>query len=235
MALDKLGFIKTSLVDYPGKVAAVIFTAGCPLACPYCHNAELVPGPYPDSFLPADEVFHLLGQRAHLIEGVAVTGGEPLVHPGITGIFDRIAELDLPVKLDTCGALGPGVLERAIAHPAVHFVALDFKTSPSHYGRLRGRQGSGERVLGSLEVLRGWKRSRHAAGLPGDYEIRTVCAPGVVDEADLQELSELVGPDETWTLTRFNPAKVLDPAIRELPPVPEEVIRKYERADPSPV
>ena len=135
--LERLGLLKTSLIDFPGEVAAVVFTAGCNLRCPYCHNPRLVPGPPPEDFLTRDAVFDALASRAGVLTGVCVTGGEPLVHDGLADLLDAVRGLGLTVKMETNGRL-PERLEAV----SVDFVALDLKLAPERYGEL----GTGARL-----------------------------------------------------------------------------------------
>ncbi|POR01029.1 hypothetical protein AU468_09185 [Alkalispirochaeta sphaeroplastigenens] len=185
MPLERLGLQKTTLLDYPGRVAAVLFTQGCPLRCPYCHNPELLQGPPPDSFLPRGEIRAFLHRRRTVLEGVVITGGEPLLHQDLGDLVEEITSLGLAVKLDTSGAF-PESLERILRDRPVDMVALDLKTRPERYHLVGGR---GDDLLRSLEVLRAWG---------GRYLLRTTLAPQVVTPEDLDALAALVRPDETW-------------------------------------
>lgn len=221
-ALDYLGLIPVGLADYPGRVAATLFTAGCSLACPYCHNPELTKSIHPEDFLPRDAVMQFLTQRQGLLSGVVITGGEPTLHPGLGELIDDIASMGYKVKLDTAG-VHPRALERCLSRHQVSFVALDFKTSPEKYDLVGGQTGTGHRVLQSLELLRRWKQQSS-----GEYEVRTVCAPGIVDRNTLTKIRDLLQPDEHWRLIRFRPGRCLDPAIEQRPPVSESLIREIK-------
>ncbi|TVR85141.1 MAG: anaerobic ribonucleoside-triphosphate reductase activating protein, partial [Spirochaetaceae bacterium] len=135
MALQYLGLRKTSLIDFPGRLAAVVFTHGCPLRCPFCHNPELVQGPLPESFLPAAEVLAFLRKRANLLSGVVISGGEPLLHADLPQLITKIGALGLGVKVDTSGAL-PQSLAEILRLEAVTYVAMDIKTAPGRYPEL---------------------------------------------------------------------------------------------------
>ncbi len=120
------GYQKTSLIDYPDRVASVLFTAGCNLRCPYCHNGELVHG-YAGPFLEADEVLESLVERKRYVDSVVITGGEPTIHSGLPGFLGRLKEHGFNVKLDTNG-FNPDVLR--VCLPFVDYIAMDVKTSP---------------------------------------------------------------------------------------------------------
>ncbi|AHC16660.1 anaerobic ribonucleoside-triphosphate reductase activating protein [Salinispira pacifica] len=226
--LSRLGFYPTSLVDFPGRVASVLFTAGCPLACPYCHNAELIHGRHPESFLSMAEVLTALAARRNRVSHVVISGGEPLVHPGLYDFIDELADIGMSIKLDTSGVL-PSALEKVLNHPALVYVAMDVKTTPSNYALVGGKSGMGKRVLESLRILRAWKDSEEfSLHSTREYELRTVCAPGIINEIALKEISELLNPGEKWTLSRYKGEKVLDPEINELPMLSEEQIVQLE-------
>ncbi len=220
MALERLGLVKTSLVDFPGKVAATIFTYGCNLRCPYCHNANLVVGGTPEDFLDRGEVLAFLRKRARVLDGVAITGGEPLIHPDLPDLLAALRELSLQIKVDTNGLL-PDRLDSLDAD----YIAMDLKTTPEQYGRL-GPVGAvattaAERIHRSLSILRGRRREGR-----GDYELRTTVAPGLVGEQDFRVMAELLQEGERMVLAPFRGGTTLDPTYGETsPPTPEEMAR----------
>ena len=126
------GFQKMTLLDYPGRVACTLFTAGCNLRCPFCHNAALVTEIRPEDRLDESEILAFLARRKGLLEGVAVTGGEPLLQPGIEDFLARIRDLGYPVKLDTNGSF-PEKLASAAERGLVNYVAMDLKNRPEKY------------------------------------------------------------------------------------------------------
>ena len=128
MALKKLGFIKTSLLDFPGQVSAVIFTPSCNLRCPYCHNPELVSGSLPPDLIQKETVLQHLEKRKSILGGVCITGGEPLLHPELPDLIESIHSLGLKVKVDTNGTR-PDKLPPLKAD----YLAMDIKTDPKKY------------------------------------------------------------------------------------------------------
>ncbi|MFW5728542.1 MAG: anaerobic ribonucleoside-triphosphate reductase activating protein [Spirochaetota bacterium] len=220
MALERLGLIKTSLVDFPGKVAATVFTYGCNLRCPYCHNANLVVGGTPEDFLDREDVLAFLRKRARVLDGVAVTGGEPLIHPDLPDFIAALREMRLQIKVDTNGLL-PGRLESLDAD----YVAMDLKSAPARYDRL-GPVGAvaattSDRILRSLSILRNRRRDGR-----GNYELRTTVAPGVVTEEDFRIMAGLLQEGERIVLAPFRGGPTLDPAWSDSsPPSPEDMAR----------
>jgi len=210
------GFQGTSLLDYPGRIASLIFWGGCNLACPFCHNPALVVDQEQLPDYPVDVLLADLHSRRSFVDGVVVSGGEPTLDPDLPGILRSIKELGLLVKLDTNG-LRPDVLEDLLAEKLLDYVALDLKTSPARYDEL-GARGGGENLKQSIELL------LHA---PMDYEFRTTCAPGLVGAEELSELGRYVSGGRIWVLQQFQPGPSLDPRWREKDPYPVETIRGF--------
>ena len=125
------GFQKMTLLDFPGKVAATVFTYGCNLRCPFCHNASLVVGKNDVTFTE-DEILSYLSKRQGLLDGVCITGGEPLLQAGITDFIKKIKELGYAVKLDTNGCY-PEKLKEVVNAGLVDYVAMDIKNCPEKY------------------------------------------------------------------------------------------------------
>ena len=134
--MDIQGLQKMTLLDYPGMVACTVFLGGCDLRCPFCHNSGLVLGPMPAE-LDDQELLAFLKKRQGLLDGVCVTGGEPLLRPDLPELLARIKELGYPVKLDTNGS-HPERLRSLVQQGLVDYVAMDIKNSPERYGETVG-------------------------------------------------------------------------------------------------
>lgn len=134
------GLQKLTLLDYPGKMACVIFTAGCNMRCPFCHNSRLVINPEKESELSVDEVLSFLKKRQGILDGVVITGGEPLLQSDIKELIIRIRELGYPVKIDTNGTF-PDRLKELVNEGLVDYVAMDIKNAPELYGETVGISG----------------------------------------------------------------------------------------------
>lgn len=131
------GLNKTTLLDYPGKVAATIFIAGCNFRCPFCHNGPLVLRPDREPEIPQKDVLDFLKKRRGILEGVCVSGGEPTLYPELHGFLAKIRELGYAIKLDTNGSR-PGMLRSLAADHLVDKIAMDIKACPERYGILCG-------------------------------------------------------------------------------------------------
>jgi pyruvate formate lyase activating enzyme len=200
------GFLETTFVDWPGRVASVIFLGGCNFRCPFCHNHGLVTHPeeYPD--IPWPSIRNWLIHNKNFIDGVVVTGGEPTLSPGLPELLRKIQALGYEVKLDTNGGR-PEVLEALIREGVVRHVAMDVKAplDDVSYARAAGRPGFAPRVQKSLDVL-------ESSGL--GYTLRTTVVPGLHDEKALNRMAGQLAGAPCWNLQKFQPENALDDSFR---------------------
>lgn len=209
----RYGLIKTSLIDYPAKVSAVVFTHGCNFRCPYCHNPELVEGTPPEEFIDREELLRFLDKRKSVLGGVVITGGEPLIHPQIPALCEEIKSRGLSLKVDTNGSF-PERLKAC----APDFVALDLKTDFSRYPLLLPSATDSERISEAIrETLRYLKESGVA------FQLRTTMVPGIVGPEELPEVlaaieRELGESRGRYLLSGFRNHKTLDPSLIERAP-----------------
>lgn len=177
------GLQKLTLLDFPGKMACTIFTAGCDLRCPFCHNRSLVINPPAESEFSEDEIFSFLKKRQGILEGVAITGGEPLMQADIEDFIIRIRELGYAVKLDTNGTF-PARLKSLVEKGLVDYVAMDVKSSESGYPSCVGIGGfKTDKINESIEFLKSDKV---------DYEFRTTVAKGLHTKEDIEQLGKWI-------------------------------------------
>ncbi|MBX6422173.1 anaerobic ribonucleoside-triphosphate reductase activating protein [Thermosulfurimonas sp. F29] len=210
------GFRGTSLVDYPGKIAAVVFLGGCNWRCPYCYNLDLV---LPERLreipdLPEEEVLSELSRRKGFIKGVVITGGEPtLWGRRLRAFLERVRhEVGLPVKLDTNGS-HPEVVFSLVEEGLVDYLALDFKTAPSRYGELGGDFAPVARTLECVKSLN------------GKAEVRITVVPSLVGEPEIKEMLPYLEGVRQIALQRFFPrAETLDPSFPKTPPAEEDLL-----------
>jgi pyruvate formate lyase activating enzyme len=206
------GLQKTSLIDFPDKIASVLFTVGCNLRCPYCHNWRLVlksEGP----FLAEDQVLHVLESRKQYVKAVVITGGEPTTQRDLPKFLAELKEIGFAVKLDTNGFY-PDVLKQCLPH--LDYVALDVKTSLEKYGML-GAQNT-ESIVQTVEMLKQGKV---------DYEFRTTVVPGFVDAEDLPKMGQLAQNAKRLALQQFIPDDTLDKNFHEVKPYSPEVVTRF--------
>jgi len=147
------GLQKLTLLDYPGHTACTVFTGGCNFRCPYCHNAALVLDPQSQPVMPEETFFSFLKKRKGLLDGVAITGGEPTLLRDLPDFIRKIRELGFKVKLDTNGT-NPAMLAALLEEKLVDYVAMDIKTSPERYAAVTGVPGcSTKAVEQSVKLL----------------------------------------------------------------------------------
>ncbi len=188
------GLQKLSLLDYPEKIAATVFTGGCNLRCPFCHNAGLVSRVSEAQDIPLDDFFAFLESRRGKLDGVCITGGEPLLQNDLDGFIRRIRSLGFLVKLDTNGCY-PEKLRALIDEGLLDYVAMDIKNAPSKYAQTVGIDNFDiSAVLDSISLL---KEGRVA------YEFRTTLVKGLHNMEDMAELSKLLAGSEKYFLQNF--------------------------------
>ena len=196
--IKSAGFIKTTLVNYPGKVAAALFLPGCDLRCPYCHNPELVLGTA-DDLVSLDEILAYLEKRRGLLQGVCISGGEPLVHSDLGELVKAIKGMGYLVKIDTNGTFPDRILP---LEP--DFIAMDIKTTPEKYTMLSPVQDASlpDKIKASIEIIK-------KSGI--EHEFRTTVAPGIVDMEDIRNICKLLPGAQYYVLAGYVPGHTLDP------------------------
>ena len=185
------GYQKLTLLDFPGKVACTLFTGGCNLRCPFCYNASLVLTPH-ESQNMEDEVLEYLARRKGVLDGVCITGGEPLLQPDLMEFMQKIKALGLMIKLDTNGSL-PQKLQAILATGLVDYVAMDVKSSPEGYPRAIGCDIDSSPFAESIRLLK-------ESGIP--HEFRTTAVKGIHTAEDFSKISEWIG-DEPYFIQGF--------------------------------
>lgn len=206
----------TSLIEYPGKIASIIFISGCNLHCPFCHNPELVrPDMLENEFyLSHETVLKELSKREGFIEAVCITGGEPLIYSRLSKLIESIRKYtSLFIKLDTNGTR-PNELENILEY--IDYIAMDLKSSPSKYPKATGEKAVFADVSMSINIIK---------SVP-EYEFRTTMVPGIVDGDDVIELLREIGPVKKYVLQGFHSFKTLSADFTGLPSYPKGYLEK---------
>ena len=212
------GFLETSFLDWPGRLAAVVFLGGCNFRCPFCHNAELVLEPHLIPSIPLDTVLERLRDLRGWVDGVVVSGGEPTLAPRLPELLGRIRAEGFAVKLDTNGSC-PDVLAKLMARRLVQAIDMDLKAplEPLWYTALAGVPVRLELIRARLDLIR-------LSGLP--HRFRTTYVPGLLDHAAIGRLREATPAGSPHVIQGFNPRRVLDPALLSVAaPADEELMR----------
>lgn len=188
------GFQKLTLLDFPGRVAATVFTGGCNLRCPFCHNATLVTDTKETPILATDEVLAYLKKRQGILDGVCVTGGEPTLQVDLPDFLRRLKEMGYAVKLDTNGT-SPEVLRRLIAEHLVDYVAMDIKNCREKYGITAGK------IPFDLSPIEESVKLLMSGSIP--YEFRTTTVRGIHSAADFRAIGTWIAGAERYFLQGF--------------------------------
>lgn len=206
------GLQKTSLIDFPGRISSIIFTVGCNLRCPFCHNGRLILDPKPP-FLSEEDALKILKSRMKYVYAVVITGGEPAMNKDLPAFIKRLKHDGFAVKLDTNGFF-PQTLEACL--PELDYLAMDIKTSLEKYG-LTGAEET-DSLMRSIGLL-----------IHGrvDYEFRNTVVPGFVNEEDIPKMGAMVEGAKRFVFQQFVPGETLDKTLNELKPYAPSVITSF--------
>jgi len=200
-------FQKFTMVDYPGRVAATVFTVGCNFRCSFCHNPELVIGSWSTVHGNNDnekEFFKFLKIRKGKLDAVCITGGEPTLQRDLLEFMAKIKKMGYLVKLDTNG-MRPDVLKKALDGKIVDYIAMDIKNSLKNYEKTVCARVDLDRIKISVELIRN-------SGI--DYDFRTTVVPGIHHEKDFKEIADWLEGSKRYFLQRFRDVKILDPNLK---------------------
>lgn len=186
------GLQKLTLLDYPGKTAAIIFTYGCNFRCPFCHNALLVTEKMQD-VISEEEVLAFLEKRRGLLDAVCITGGEPTLQKDLKAFIVKVRALGYAVKLDTNGT-NPVLLDELLTEGLLDYVAMDIKNAPDKYSLTAGTDVDFNNILKSIELIK--------TKAP-DYEFRTTVTRELHTEGDILSAAELAGKGSKYFLQQF--------------------------------
>jgi pyruvate formate lyase activating enzyme len=214
----EIGGMLVSSVEFPGKMSLVIFTAGCMLRCPYCHNPGIING---GMNMEINDIFQEIDDSLDFIDSVVLTGGEPLIqNEGIFEIVQYCNNLKLDIKIDTNGYY-PEKLEKIVKH--VDYVALDIKAPFNKYKEVIG-EDIGEKVRKSMEIC--------LKSSDTYFECRTTYVPGLLDPDDIVEIAKNISCD-LYTIQQFRNKTVLEDKLKETPsPSRKELIEIAESVMP---
>ncbi|MBT3393781.1 MAG: anaerobic ribonucleoside-triphosphate reductase activating protein [Waddliaceae bacterium] len=197
------GYQPLTLSDFPGSIAAIVFTQGCSFRCPFCHNGALLPYDGEEAFDTKEVLYRLWKRRQHL-DGVVITGGEPTIHEDLTMFIFDIKSIGLKVKLDTNGTR-PDVIEKLLSEGLLDYIAMDIKAPLEKYNALAGVDVDIDAIARSIEII----------GKSGiDHEFRTTVVPALLSDEDVAAIQKLVPEGSTYKLQDFDPTNALNPELR---------------------
>lgn len=185
------GFDKLTLLNYPDKVACTIFTSGCNLRCPFCHNSGLVTNNYNE--ISFDSIYEYLKKRVGILDGVCITGGEPLIHADIKDYIKKIKDLGYLVKIDTNGC-NPKLLKELIDLKLVDYIAMDIKNIYSKYDITSGVKVNIDNIKKSISIIEN-------SGI--DYEFRTTIVKEFHSTQDIKEILSYISSNSNYYIQNF--------------------------------
>ncbi|NLY18553.1 MAG: anaerobic ribonucleoside-triphosphate reductase activating protein [Clostridiaceae bacterium] len=193
------GLARQSFVDYPGKIAACVFTQGCNMNCGFCHNRSLVGSNHKNPLIDEAEVISFLHRRRKFLDGVVITGGEPTLQPDLDSFIKRVKNMGYPVKLDTNGTK-PDVLKKLIEKNLLDYIAMDIKAPMKKYRDICRSDFNEEALLECISII---KNSNV------DYEFRTTCCPQL-NESDIYEIADLIKGAKKYVLQQYRETDPLE-------------------------
>ena len=205
-----LGLQKTTLLDYPGKVASTIFTGGCNFKCPYCHNRDLVFPPNDAIAYSEEEILNHLITKKKVLDGVCITGGEPTLHADLPDFISKIKDLGLLVKLDSNGT-NPKMLKELVRNGLIDYVAMDIKHSKEHYNSIANMQTFDlNPIIESVEFL----KEGHV-----DYEFRTTVIRECHNSSDFENIGKWLQGAKAYYLQSYRESEqVINPIFSSYSP-----------------
>ena len=215
------GLQKTTLIDFPGRIAATVFLCGCNFRCPWCYSSELV---LPEKIknqpkISEKEFFKFLKDRKELLEGVVICGGEPTINRDLPDFIKKIKNSGFLVKLDTNGS-NPQMLKSLIDGKLIDYIAMDIKGPKEKYGEFTGRKVNIKKIQKSIDILKEGKVA---------YEFRSTILSSLHTREDIIEMAKWIWGAERYCLQNFRPEKTIDPKFEKIKPYPQEFLLEIQK------
>ncbi|MDD5417793.1 MAG: anaerobic ribonucleoside-triphosphate reductase activating protein [Candidatus Nanoarchaeia archaeon] len=206
------GIVPASLIDWDGNICCVVFTGGCNYRCGFCHNPELIDMNKTES-MNEDDILKIIDKKRKWVDGVCITGGEPLIHTEIKQFCGKIKSLGLKIKMDTNGS-DPGFLMELIKEKLVDYIAVDIKSPKSKYKEITGVNVDIDAVQKSIDIVMN-------SGV--EYEFRTTFVPDVLKKEDFIEIASWIKGAKRYFIQQFRPVNTYDRKYLEVEPctIPE--------------
>ncbi len=211
MLITKAALLKTTLIDYPEKIACTIFLPGCNLRCPFCHNRDLVFGEE-KNLISIEEIIKYINKRKNILQGVCISGGEPLIYQNLPDLAKEIRKTGIKnIKIDT-----NGILTERLFDAKPDYIAMDIKTVPEKYNLLTGELNDPD-IAGKIrESVKKIMESNIS------YEFRTTLVPGITSYSDMEAIAYMVKGCMKYTLNKFVRKNTLDKSYSEITPYNKE-------------
>lgn len=199
------GYQKTTLLDYPGHVAATIFTGGCNFCCPFCHNSDLVVNSTMSPCISQEEIFAFLKKRKNVLSGICITGGEPTLQTNLSKFIKKVHSLGYKIKLDTNG-YRPDVISSLLEDNLLDYIAMDIKAGLSNYAKVSGIPNlDTSKIKESISIIEN-------SGI--DYEFRTTVVKELHSRQDFLGISEMLSSSSPYFIQSFKDSgNILTPGL----------------------
>lgn len=213
------GFQKSTLLDYPGKVACLLFTYGCNLRCEYCHNPELVIYPFErETIVPEGDIFSFLKERKSLLDAVVITGGEPTIQSDLISFITKIKKLGYLVKLDTNGT-NSTIVKEILDLDIVDYWAMDVKYEKEIYI---------QSIPDAIEYFEIEKSIKLIMGKAKDYEFRTTYMKGLHTKESVKGIGELIKGSKRYYIQNFRPGKTINPSLNSSNSFTDKELKEFK-------
>ncbi|MDI6826159.1 MAG: anaerobic ribonucleoside-triphosphate reductase activating protein [Candidatus Aenigmarchaeota archaeon] len=211
------GFQKLSLIEYPGKIAAIVFVGKCDFGCHFCYNTDLIKNYDKVPDIPEKEITDFLAERKGLLDGISITGGEPTVHKDLPEFAKKIKDMGFLVMIETNGS-NPEMIKELIDKKLVDYIAMDIKAPLEKYDEVAGVKVNKKKIQGSVDIIRNSSI---------DYEFRTTVIPKHFNEKDALAIGKWLKGSKRFFLQQFRPDKTLDESYQKVEQYPPEKLKKF--------
>lgn len=211
------GLEKFAPKDFPGHISSTIFLPGCNFRCPFCHNVELVLNPGNLPIYPTEFFQNYLNSRTGWLDGICITGGEPLIHNDLEPLLKSIKGRNLMVKLDTNGSF-PEKLKDFLDKNLIDYVAMDFKAPLEKYELAAGVPVDTSSILESIEIIVN-------SGI--DYMFRTTVVPGLIDKEDFILIGKQLKGSKRFQIQQYSPSHTIDESFSQLKPFDDDTLQEF--------
>lgn len=214
------GIQKTTLVDYPGKVACTFFLCKCSFRCPFCYNRDLVLNYKTIPEIKEDEILDFLKERKKWLDGVCITGGEPTVHgKRLADFIEKVKKLEYLVKLDTNGS-NPKILRELINKKLIDYIAMDVKNSLENYDKSSGIKVNIKNIKESIGMIKNNSI---------DYEFRITAVPALHTKEDMENIGKLLKGSKRFFIQQFKPLTTINKEFEKIEPFPVETLKEFKK------
>lgn len=213
------GFQKLSLIEYPGKLSAIVFVGKCDFRCHFCYNIDLVKNYKKLPDIPEKKILRFLKTRKGLLDAVAITGGEPTLHKGLPEFMKKIKELGFLVMLETNGSR-PKMIKQLIDKELIDYIAMDIKATLKKYDEVAGVKVDKKKIQESIDIIRNSEI---------DYEFRTTVIPKYFKKKDALAIGRWLKGSKCYYLQQFRKEKTLDKTLEKVEPYPPEKLKEFAK------